>query len=276
MDDGSFPIRNEQDLRNAIRAVGRAKNPDAAKRHICQRAKALGLMDVLPEEWRSMYMATPVKPSRRRGTTKDGRPSFKGQGRWKHGFIPADEPAVTSKAKGSPIAARRIHRLYGGVGGGSPAPKRATLVGDGGGKVSAKNIKQVRGAAITDRTGQAPGLHRRNTAQDDTSSPVTAKPFSQRAWTAIPESAKTVRNGKRYVKVTFNGQTKLAPWHGPAGPPVKAGNTTRIAAISQNDAEQMTSGGLEKTLKTKGKASQAARANLNAALRKKRKKAKIS
>ena len=42
MPDGSFPIANLSDLRNAVRAVGRAKNIDAAKRHICKRARALG------------------------------------------------------------------------------------------------------------------------------------------------------------------------------------------------------------------------------------------
>ena len=36
---GSFPIRNENDLRNAIQAIGRAKNPAAAKTLIKRRAK---------------------------------------------------------------------------------------------------------------------------------------------------------------------------------------------------------------------------------------------
>ena len=52
MPDGSFPILNEQDLRNAIQAIGRAKNPAAAKAHIKKRARALGLTDLLPEDWR--------------------------------------------------------------------------------------------------------------------------------------------------------------------------------------------------------------------------------
>jgi len=51
MPDGSFPIKSEQDLKNAIKAVGRAKNPDAAKAHIKSRAKALGHEDILPEGW---------------------------------------------------------------------------------------------------------------------------------------------------------------------------------------------------------------------------------
>jgi hypothetical protein len=49
--DGSFPIASVSDLRNAIKAYGRAKNKAAAKRHIIKRAKALGRTDLLPEEW---------------------------------------------------------------------------------------------------------------------------------------------------------------------------------------------------------------------------------
>jgi len=51
MDDGSFPIENESDLKNAIKACGRAKDKDAAKKHIIKRAKALGLTDLLPDDW---------------------------------------------------------------------------------------------------------------------------------------------------------------------------------------------------------------------------------
>lgn len=51
MRDGSFPIANEADLRNAISSVGRASDYDSAKRHIIRRARALGLTELLPEEW---------------------------------------------------------------------------------------------------------------------------------------------------------------------------------------------------------------------------------
>lgn len=52
MPDGSFPIANTQDLRNAIQSVGRASDYDAARRHIVRRARALGLTEMLPEEWK--------------------------------------------------------------------------------------------------------------------------------------------------------------------------------------------------------------------------------
>src|SRR6516164_8099618 len=51
MPGGGFPIQNEGDLRNAIRAIGRAKNPGAAKAHIKQRARSLGLSRLLPDSW---------------------------------------------------------------------------------------------------------------------------------------------------------------------------------------------------------------------------------
>jgi hypothetical protein len=51
MPGGGFPIRNSQDLKNAIQAYGRAKNKAAAKAWIIKRAKALGLTELLPEGW---------------------------------------------------------------------------------------------------------------------------------------------------------------------------------------------------------------------------------
>jgi hypothetical protein len=42
MPGGGFPIVNKSDLANAKQAIGRAKNPAAARAHINERAKALG------------------------------------------------------------------------------------------------------------------------------------------------------------------------------------------------------------------------------------------
>lgn len=52
MSDGSFPIRNAADLENAIHAVGRAHDPAAAKAWIIRRAKAMGLVRMLPNGWK--------------------------------------------------------------------------------------------------------------------------------------------------------------------------------------------------------------------------------
>lgn len=57
MPDGSFPIENEEDLKNAIKAYGRAKDPAAAKKHIEQRAKELGKEDLLPTDWEAVAKA---------------------------------------------------------------------------------------------------------------------------------------------------------------------------------------------------------------------------
>jgi hypothetical protein len=51
MPGGGFPIKSEKDLKNAIQAVGRAKDPAAAKAHIKKRAKALGLTSLIPKQW---------------------------------------------------------------------------------------------------------------------------------------------------------------------------------------------------------------------------------
>lgn len=99
MPDGSFPIENESDLKNAIQAIGRAKDPAAAKAHIKKRAKALGMTDSLPEGWkesRAAYFAdladlresvldeasyvaqgvTLIKPGFSKNTDKAGRPRY--------------------------------------------------------------------------------------------------------------------------------------------------------------------------------------------------------
>lgn len=52
MPDGSFPIANKQDLRDAIQSVGRASNYAAARKHIIGRARALNAEDMLPKEWK--------------------------------------------------------------------------------------------------------------------------------------------------------------------------------------------------------------------------------
>jgi hypothetical protein len=56
--DGSFPIRNRTDLSKAIRALGRAKNRAAAKRHILKRARALHSTDLLPDSYKPLTSAT--------------------------------------------------------------------------------------------------------------------------------------------------------------------------------------------------------------------------
>jgi hypothetical protein len=52
--DRSFPIVTAQDVKDAVRSLGRTKHDkDAVKQGIIRRAKAIGAMDALPEDWRT-------------------------------------------------------------------------------------------------------------------------------------------------------------------------------------------------------------------------------
>lgn len=51
--DGSFPIADEADLKNAIAAAERAKDPSAARDHIIKRATELDLEELIPQDWGS-------------------------------------------------------------------------------------------------------------------------------------------------------------------------------------------------------------------------------
>jgi len=63
--DGSFPIATIADLRNAIKAYGRAKNKAAARRHIIKRARALGATNLLPDMWtKSRQTVKPMEGDR--------------------------------------------------------------------------------------------------------------------------------------------------------------------------------------------------------------------
>ena len=52
MPDGSYPIANKTDLMNAIRSWGRGGADPKVKAHIKSRAKALGLSDMIPDNWK--------------------------------------------------------------------------------------------------------------------------------------------------------------------------------------------------------------------------------
>lgn len=54
--DGSYPISNVDDLKNAIKSYGRSKPSDRAKvrKHIMKRARSLKQKDLIPEKWLAM------------------------------------------------------------------------------------------------------------------------------------------------------------------------------------------------------------------------------
>jgi len=67
---GGFPIKNAADLRNAIRAVGRAKDPAAAKALIKRRAKALGKRTWCPRRGRASTRISPKTTATPRTTRR--------------------------------------------------------------------------------------------------------------------------------------------------------------------------------------------------------------
>jgi len=53
MKNGGFPIKTVEDLKNAIHAIGRAKDRPATIAHIKSRAKALGQTSLIPDDWKT-------------------------------------------------------------------------------------------------------------------------------------------------------------------------------------------------------------------------------
>jgi hypothetical protein len=94
MEDGSFPIRNGSDLRNAIMSVGRASDPDAARRHIIKRARALDLLDELPEAW-NISAAAASEKAQELSRNHPGHPGAKG-----NTVVPQSIPKVIPEHNG--------------------------------------------------------------------------------------------------------------------------------------------------------------------------------
>ena len=108
MPDGSFPIKTKADLQNAISSYGRAKDAAAAKKHIIQRAKDLGLTDELPADWP--------------GSTKEDDSSKAGQ------------PAARKAGAHDPIRGSHshAHSAYGSQGGDATHTHEHDHAGDAG------------------------------------------------------------------------------------------------------------------------------------------------
>lgn len=187
--------------------------------------------------------------------TKDGRKSYKNRGKWKHGFVPADEEAITAKAKGSPIAKKRIKRIYGepskavkksratdkakdkAKGSAAPkpnpqpkpSPKPNPRAGNAPGQItSGRTI--ARGVKVSTRRGQSERVkdigqlrnvkpidtkRTQRTAARNVANQRKIVRRSSKAWEDIPEAQKTIRNGKRYTLTTYRGKQQLTEWFGP-------------------------------------------------------------
>lgn len=53
--DGSYPIKDKTDLKNAITTIGLGGNTSADRAHIKKRAAALGAEDMIPADWKAAY-----------------------------------------------------------------------------------------------------------------------------------------------------------------------------------------------------------------------------
>jgi hypothetical protein len=239
---GRFPVWNRESLHSAILLA----HTPADRRHVIAAARRLGLSSMIPDTWSMslseiglqgiLDLASTIAPKSAHGRVSDGRRSYKGQGHWKHGFIPVDGAAKESKAKGSPIAVKRLNRLFGSQAGGAKSASGAYLKSAtgragqrtaAGRKINAKAVSITEGkegakgstggvafvnapaAAASNRAPKSVGSKNKE-ASKETRTPERAR----QNWDEIPAKLKTVRNGKRYVVAEFQGGQFITPWVG--------------------------------------------------------------
>jgi hypothetical protein len=111
MSDGSFPVKNGEDLGNAIHLAGHAKNPGAARAHIRRRAAALGMSSRIPDTWDKAEDA-PADSPLEDVVTADVAKSMLGDDRYaelaKAGdTTPAGKPCPTCKGDGKIMGNQR-------------------------------------------------------------------------------------------------------------------------------------------------------------------------
>lgn len=116
--DGSFPIRDVGDLRNAIQAFGLGKNRAAAKRHIMKRARQLGRLEEIPDNWKKRSKSefteeilvkakkygpndpkTPAKPSERIRGSRANKPGSASNTRGKIKLSAQIDKSLAAKVK---------------------------------------------------------------------------------------------------------------------------------------------------------------------------------
>lgn len=210
-------------------------------------------------------LASTIAPRNARGKAKDGRNSFKKQGKWKHGFIPVNTAAHEAKAKGSPIAMKRTRRLFGK--GSAPDDTRKSsrentkaAVGTagqrsaGGRKTDAKDVvidekstagsERVKDVAFIRHTGTKDATSNRKakgleaTTQKEASKETRIPERARQNWDEIPETLKTVRGGKRYVVAEFGGKQYVTEWVGG----IREGetkNTSVTTSVGSQDAKRL-------------------------------------
>ena len=82
---GGYPINNVKQLRDAIQAFGRSKDPAKTKAHIKARAKALGRADLIPDNWAKSLEAELAKIDAIDGLSEAQKDILKADaGQWMH------------------------------------------------------------------------------------------------------------------------------------------------------------------------------------------------
>lgn len=205
LSQGTMDIQTLADRANAIE--------DPAKR-------ALARQSVLD-------LASTIAPQNPSGKATDGRRRYKNQGKWGHGFVPLDRAAKEAKAKGSPIAIKRLNRIFGtkkvkaatgragsrSAGGLKKDPKEVLI--DEETRPGAERVKDVgfmRHSAVDADTNKPE--KRKGTTQKEASKASRIPERATQNWDEIPETLKTVRNGKRYVVAEFDGKQFVTEWLG--------------------------------------------------------------
>jgi hypothetical protein len=292
MPDGKFPIFDRTSLKSAI---GLARTP-SQRMHVCRRAKALGLDSMIPDSWpdyslsekavQVIDLASTIAPKHAgNGKASDGRRSYKRQGKWGHGFVPLDRAAKEAKAKGSPIAIKRLDRLYksgkrtqgagtGRAGGRSGLGRKdnseTTNIDEKGIKEKAQSVGRLRNARFDPATRRKQSVA--GGVQKGTSKQTRIAKRARQNWDEIPAHLKTVRNGKRYVQAVFGGKNVLTEWIGGineiASDPDK---TKTMRSVAPQELAKMTPTQIRKMLKNP-KTTGPVRKQLNAELRRQLKK----
>jgi hypothetical protein len=239
MADGSFPVWNAASLRSAILL---AKTP-AQRRHIIRRARDLGLSTRIPKSWALsiselamegiLDLASTIAPRHPSGKATDGRRRYKRQGKWGHGFVPLDQAAKESKAKGSPIAIKRLNRVFGSVKNQEAGRYSKSATGragqrSAGSKRNPKQLKITEGPKAGTESAQSVGFlrHSQQAEQRNRGARKVGSDFKEASkqtriperarqnWDEIPPELKTVKGGKRYVLAEFAGGQYLTAWVG--------------------------------------------------------------
>ncbi len=249
-------------------------------------------------------LASTIPPRNARGRATDGRKSFKGQGKWKHGFIPVSGAAAEAKSKGSPIAMKRMKRLFGtpkkdekGAPNTFPNRSRQRVVsakGRAGSRHSVspkRNPKSVKidekGHAVSEGAKDV-GFLRNTKFETNKSKPDAGLPKQQKEaskssriperakqnWDEIPESLKTIRNGKRYVVAEFGGKQYVTEWIGGVRRVEESAAKDRkvMRTITSADAAALSTDDLQAML-ANPRTPESAKANLRKALKAKNKEA---